>query len=87
MALNTDMQQIYVRLLDEGTEVFRPAEAEPLPDGCFKLLPTEGYDPEDEKWEFPPGSIVRAHQQKRDGEFIWVAVGMNYDEGKNDVTV
>jgi hypothetical protein len=49
---------IYVRLMDEGTEVFRPAPAVQLSDRVFRLLESEGYDPEDEKWEFLPGSNV-----------------------------
>jgi len=52
--------KIYVRLLNEGTEVSRPTQALDLGDGLFEILPTEGYDPEDETWEFPPGSVVRA---------------------------
>ena len=57
--------KIFVRLLDEGTEVSRPTEALDLGNGLLKLLPTPDYDPEDETWEFQPGSIVRG--QKRHG--------------------
>ena len=59
---------IYVRLLDEGTEVFRPTEALDLGNGQFRLLPTSNYDPEDEKWEFPPGSVVRGERVRGDGD-------------------
>jgi hypothetical protein len=52
-------QEIYVILLDEGTDTIRPTKAEVLPNGLYKLLPTPNYDPEDEHWEFPPGSIVK----------------------------
>lgn len=51
---------IYVRLLDEGTECSRPTQAERVGNDLFKLLPTLDYNSEDEHWEFPPGSIVRA---------------------------
>jgi len=51
---------IYVRLLDEGTECSRPTQAERIGNDLFKLLPTPDYNSEDEHWEFPPGSIVRA---------------------------
>jgi len=51
--------KVYVRLLDEGTEVSRPTEALDLGGGLFKLLPTENYDPENETWEFTPGSIIQ----------------------------
>lgn len=65
MALNSEMSEtIYIQLLDEGTFCTRPTEAEPLGDGRYRVLPTPDYDPEDEKWEFPPGSIVRKVQRK-----------------------
>jgi hypothetical protein len=51
--------EIYVRLLDEGTECSRPTVALDLGDGLFKVLATQGYSAEDEHWEFPPDSIVR----------------------------
>jgi hypothetical protein len=61
---NTRRVIIFVRLLNEGTEVSRPTEAVDFGNGLLKLLPTPDYDPEDETWEFPPGSIVRG--EKRD---------------------
>ena len=61
--------KIYVALLDEGTDVWRPTEATALGQGLYKLLPTPNYDPEDEIWEFLPGSIVRVKPKMfRDGE-------------------
>lgn len=51
--------EIHVRLLDEGTEVFRPTRAVDLGEGRFKIQATDDYDPELETWEFVPGSIVR----------------------------
>ncbi len=59
MDSDTEKVKIYVRLLNEGTDVSRPTEALNLGGGLFKILPTEHYDPEDERWEFPPGSVVR----------------------------
>jgi hypothetical protein len=56
--------KIYVRLLDEGTEVARPTDALPLGDGLFRVLPTPDYDPQDETWEFPPGSLVRCKKEQ-----------------------
>ena len=65
---------IYVRLLDEGTQVSRATEALALGAGIFKILATPDYVPEEEKWEFPPGSIVRRSKvQDSDGEY-WLAV-------------
>lgn len=51
--------EIYIYLLEEGTDTIRPTQALDLGDGTYKLLPTENYDPEDEIWEFLPGTIVR----------------------------
>ena len=50
---------LYVRLLNEGTEAFRPTHASELGGGLFKLLPTPNYDPDDKEWEFLPGEMVR----------------------------
>ena len=50
---------IYVRLLEEGTDVWRPVPATALPDGTFKLSVPAGYDPEAEVWEFPPNARVK----------------------------
>jgi hypothetical protein len=51
-------KQIYIPLLDEGVNVWRPTQAEVMPDGSYRVLPTPDYDPEDEAWQFPPGSRV-----------------------------
>jgi hypothetical protein len=42
-----------VRLLDEGTDVWQPIRATALPDGTFRLLESDGCDPNAETWEFP----------------------------------
>ena len=55
--MNTDAV-VYVRLLDEGTDVWRPVNAAALPDGSFELLPPD-FDSEAELWEFPPAAKVR----------------------------
>jgi hypothetical protein len=66
--------RIYIRLLDEGTDVFRPADAVALGEGVFQILPSADYDPEDETWEFPPGSVVEGERfRDTDGEH-WRAV-------------
>ncbi len=70
---------IYIRLLDEGTEIFRPTEAEVLEGDNFKLLPKSDCDTEDEHWEFMPGTVVRGATQKLEGEDVLLAVSLNYD--------
>ena len=73
------MTTIYIRLLDEGTEVFRPTSAEPVGSALFKVLPTSNYNPQDEKWEFVPGSLVECEKRKLEGEEVLVAVKAHSD--------
>ena len=54
---------IYVELLDEGVEVWRPVEGEAIESGLYRL-PSE--PPADEVWAFPPGSIVRCERRGDD---------------------
>jgi hypothetical protein len=66
---------VYVRLLDEGTDVWRPVRAAALPDGTFRLLEPDRYDPDTERWEFPPSTKVRCVARKfTDGGEGFVAV-------------
>lgn len=65
---------IYVKLLDEGTDVWRPTEAIDLGNGQFRILATPDYDPTDETWEFPPGSIVGCNKRTDDSGTYSVAV-------------
>ena len=63
--------KLFVSLLAEGADVWRPTEAVPIGDGLFKILSTPNYDPEDEVWEFPPGAIVRCEtRQDNSGKYI-----------------
>jgi len=71
--------EIYVNLLEEGTPCSRPTQALVLENGLFKLLPTENYDPDDECWEFPPGSVVRALEVCDDGKPHLLAIAAELD--------
>jgi hypothetical protein len=71
MTKENPVVEIYVRLLDEGTDVSRPTKGIVLGNGLFKLLPTDNYDPDDEHWEFLPGSTVRA-KEVLDGDRIYL---------------
>jgi hypothetical protein len=71
---NTDTT-VYVRLLDEGTDVWRPVGARALPNGIFLLAEPDGYDRQAETWEFAPHAKVRcAPKRFADGEERMVAV-------------
>ena len=53
---DTDTEAVvYIRLLDEGTDVWRPVRATALPDGTFRLLDLEPdrYDPDAENIGIP----------------------------------
>lgn len=71
--------EIYVNLLEEGTPCSRPTQAQVLENGLFRLLPTDNYDPEGEHWEFPPGSIVRGREVRRDGKSTLLAIAPKLD--------
>jgi hypothetical protein len=72
--LNTEMI-VYVRLLDEGTDVWRPVPATQQADGTFRISEPEDYDAENETWEFPPHTKVECVRKKfADGVESLVAV-------------
>ena len=75
-ALNISMMKyiIYMRLLDEGTDVFRPVPALELGNSIYKIEGYDIYNPEDEVWEFPPGSYVVVEEQLREGTSVLIAV-------------
>ena len=53
-----ELDTVYVALLNEGTDVWRPVEARSLGRNLFRLI---GVDEEvsDESWQFPIGAVVR----------------------------
>jgi hypothetical protein len=51
---------IYVHLVGEGVDVWRPVEAEPMGAGNFRVLTEQ---PADERWEFGAGDLVRCEMQ------------------------
>ncbi len=50
--------QVYVQLLNEGTLVYRPTRGTIVGPLVVRLEATPDYDPDDEEWEFLPGSTV-----------------------------
>ena len=51
--------EIYVALLGEGTEVWRPVEAQPIGNNVFLV---QGEIPSGESWQFSPGTQVRCKE-------------------------
>jgi hypothetical protein len=67
---------VYIRLMDEGTDVFRPTLADQIEGDCYRLRPAEDYDPDDERWEFLPGQLVRCQYIELSGGRRLVAVAL-----------
>jgi hypothetical protein len=61
---------IYVRLLHEPVDVWRPVEADLVQDRVYRIS-AQSYDREIEKWEFEPGQEVEcAYLNGADGKFF-----------------
>lgn len=66
--------RIFVGLLDEGVDVWRPVQARPLDRGLFRIIGVEA-DTSDETWQFPAGAIVKCeYKQFADGGSGMIAV-------------
>ena len=65
--------EVFVPLLNEGTRVLRSAPAIRRDKTRFELVPPEVYDPSDERWEFPPGSVVECRVEDSGRGAILVA--------------
>ena len=64
-------RKIYIYLPDEVVDTWRPTQAIDLGNGLFRILATEDYDPEDEIWEFPPGSVAKGEEKELyEGRFL-----------------
>jgi len=72
--LNT--KTIFVKLLNEGTDVWRPVKAEEIGELTYRIIDDGSYDPNDEEWEFLPGSKVVCQMQKKSSGNILVAVSL-----------
>jgi hypothetical protein len=65
---------IYIRLLGEGVQVYRPVPASQISSDVFLIEGADFYDPEDEKWEFLPGTRVVVEKRVLEGEAVLVAI-------------
>ncbi len=74
------VEQIYVRLLNEGIDVWRPVKAAKLSDNHFLIL-LENEIPEGETWEYLPGSVVLVINHKSNDEPIKAAIRKLQEEG------
>jgi hypothetical protein len=60
---------VYVELLGEGVEVWRPVDAVSEGGGVYRLPDTA---PPDEAWAVPPGSRVRCETRPLSGDVVQV---------------
>jgi hypothetical protein len=72
-ALSTREVEVYIPLLNEGTDVLRPTTGIVLEPNIVRVVATRDYDPEVEEWAFPPGSTVKYVKECRDGRELLVA--------------
>ena len=69
----TNQVDIYIPLLNEGTDVIRPTKGLPVGERQYKVLAIQGYTAELEDWQFPPGSIVTCAIERHGGKEVLVA--------------
>jgi hypothetical protein len=69
--------EVYVRLLGEGVDVWRPTPARYIDGVHYVLLAPDDYDSISETWEFPPGSRVRVEMRELDSGPVMVAVSLS----------
>lgn len=65
--------ELYVGLLDEAIEVWRPVLAEHIEDSRYRILEQE-YFREIETWQFDPGDIVECETVKSSNGPIFAAI-------------
>lgn len=71
--MNSNIETIYVELLDEGTDVARPTTGRHVKNDVYELLASPNYDPEIETWEFIPGTKVHVVEEMRENQVILIA--------------
>ncbi len=59
---------IYIPLLEEGTEVWRPVFGEPFGDDVFRIDPDVNIS-DDERWAYQPGQLVHCRERWLSGEY------------------
>lgn len=63
------VDEVYVYLVNEAVDVWRPTMGRRLAGGRYMLLPTDDYEDSGEGWEFPPGTIVECETRILSGGF------------------
>ena len=68
-----DTVTIYVYLLDEGVDVWRPVEATQIRENIYWII-SENENPDDETWEFSKDDIVRCREKRLTNGLHLIAV-------------
>jgi hypothetical protein len=68
------MVVVFVALIDEGVDVWRPVPATPLGGARYRLGRPRDFDPQTETWEFPPGAVVECETRTLSGGPALVAI-------------
>ena len=78
-ASSTDVT-IFVRLLDEGVDVWRPVQARRLSETTYQI--SKEAVPEGEVWAFAPGDIVVAEHRgpAHEASLVAVALATRFDD-------
>ena len=74
----SSLATIFVPLLDEAVQAWRPVEAELLPDSLYRIITKN--DEGKERWRYNAGQVVRCEARVIDGERCLVAVGTAVDD-------
>lgn len=64
--------RIYVALLNEGADVWRPVAATHIDDVVWQI--DDQLIPDDEEWQFRPGSMVAVAERRGDRGSYLIAV-------------
>jgi hypothetical protein len=71
--MSSKLAQIYIALLGENVDVWRPAKAEHLHGNVYRIS-AQDYDKGVESWQFSPGDEVVCEMIEADGDRILAAI-------------
>lgn len=64
---------VYVKLLNEGTDVWRPVKAINIDKNVYEISLDNNYNEDLEEWEFLPGTKVLCDDICKDGRWVKIA--------------
>jgi hypothetical protein len=68
------IETIYVKLLNEGTDVWRPVEAKKIDSDIYEISSNNKYNNDLEEWQFPPNSKVICVSERKNDKDIKIAI-------------